>query len=94
MGIGKSIREALFVDDLANAVVKCLPFDDEPNNTFAEPKQCSLINVGKDTNRPSRNVTTAAASTVGYKFKFVQDTFKTDGMICKVMDRSKIRNLG
>ncbi len=41
-----------------------------------------------------RELAETVAEVVGYTGKFVQDTSKPDGTMCKIIDLSKISNLG
>jgi GDP-L-fucose synthase len=93
-GSGKPMREFLYVDDLANALVFLATLDDERYNTLVAPSQCPLINVGTGIDLTIRELAETVAAVVGYKGKFVQDTSKPDGTMRKVMDVSKIDGLG
>jgi GDP-L-fucose synthase len=93
-GSGKPKREFLYVDDLANALVFLATLDDERYNALVAPSLCPLINVGTGTDLTIRELAEAVADVVGYKGKFVQDTSKPDGTMRKVMDVSKIHDLG
>jgi len=93
-GSGKPKREFLYVDDLANALVYLATLDDERYNTLVAPSQCPLINVGTGTDLTIRELAETVADVVGYQGKFVQDTTKPDGTMRKVMDVSKIQDMG
>jgi len=93
-GSGKPMREFLYVDDLANALVFLATLDDERYSTLVAPSQCPLINVGTGTDLTIRELAETVAAVVGYKGRFVQDTSKPDGTMRKVMEVSKIQNLG
>ncbi|MFZ2540289.1 MAG: GDP-L-fucose synthase [Gallionella sp.] len=93
-GSGAPKREFLYVDDLANALVFLATLDEKHYNALVEPSKCPLINVGTGTDLTIRELAETVARVVGYTGKFVQDASKPDGTIRKVMDVSKIRNLG
>lgn len=93
-GSGKPMREFLYVDDLANALVFLATLDEQRYNALVAPSQCPLINVGTGTDLTIRELAETVAAVVGYKGKFVQDTSKPDGTMRKVMDVSRIRGLG
>ena len=93
-GSGKPRREFLYVDDLANALVFLATLDDGRYNTLVDPSQCPLINVGTGTDLTIRELAETVAGVVGYTGKFVHDTSKPDGTMRKVMDVSRIQNLG
>jgi GDP-L-fucose synthase len=93
-GSGKPKREFLYVDDLANALVFLAMLDETRYNALVDPSQCPLINVGTGTDLTIRELAETIAEVVGYRGRFVQDTSKPDGTMRKVMDVSKIQNLG
>jgi len=93
-GSGKPMREFLYVDDLANALVFLATLDEQRYDTLVAPAQCPLINVGTGTDLTIRELAETVAAVVGYQGKFVQDTSKPDGTMRKVMDVSKIHGLG
>ncbi|MGZ5029934.1 MAG: GDP-L-fucose synthase family protein [Methylobacter sp.] len=93
-GSGTPKREFLYVDDLANALVFLASLDDQRYNILTKPGQCPLINVGTGEDITIRALAEMCAEVVGYNGRFVQDTSKPDGTMRKVLDVSKIRNLG
>ena len=62
--------------------------------TNVEPSHCPLINVGSGVDLTIRELAETIAEVVGYHGNFMQDTSKPDGPMRKIMDISKIRNLG
>lgn len=93
-GSGTPKREFLYVDDLANALVFLVTLDDERYNVLVDPVQCPLINVGSGEDLTIRELAEMVAEVVGYQGGFMQDNSKPDGTMRKIMDVSKIRNLG
>jgi len=93
-GTGTPKREFLYVDDLANALVFLATLDEARYDVLVAPSQCPLINVGSGEDLSIRELAETVADVVGFKGKFVQDTSKPDGTMRKIMDVSKIRNLG
>ena len=93
-GSGKPMREFLYVDDLANALVFLATLDDKLYKTLVDPSRCPLINVGTGEELTIRELAEIVAQVVGYSGKFVQDTSKPDGTMRKVMDVTKIHKLG
>jgi GDP-L-fucose synthase len=93
-GSGAPMREFLYVDDLAHALVFLAALDDERYNALVEPTQCPLINIGTGVDLTIRALAEQIADVVGYKGKFVQDTSRPDGTLRKVMDVSRINLLG
>jgi GDP-L-fucose synthase len=93
-GSGTPKREFLYVDDLAHALVFLATLDAQRYEALVEPSRCPLINVGSGKDLTIRELAETVAKVVGYTGRFVQDTSKPDGTMRKIMDTSKIRNLG
>jgi GDP-L-fucose synthase len=93
-GSGTPRREFLHVDDLASALVFLATLDDTRYDALVEPSHCPLINVGSGEDLTIRELAETIAEVIGYEGRFVQDTSKPDGTARKLMDISKIRNLG
>ena len=83
-GSGTPLREFLFVDDLAAALVFLLENYNEPE----------LINVGSGREVTILELARQVAETVGYKGELSLDPSKPDGTLRKVMDSSRIQSLG
>ncbi len=83
-GSGKVMREFLFVDDLAEICV-CLLEDYEDKD---------FINVGTGADTSIKDLVNMVREVVGYKGDIVWDESKPDGMPRKLLDVSKLRNLG
>ena len=93
-GSGTPRREFLYVEDLANALIFLAALDDGRYNALVEPSQCPLINIGTGLDQTIRELAEIIADVVGYKGKFVQDTSKPDGTMRKLLDVSRVRELG
>ena len=83
-GSGTPLREFLFVDDLADALVFLL-------ENYNEPK---LINVGSGEEVSIAELAKLIADTIGFKGAIQLDRNKPDGTMRKVMDSSRIREAG
>lgn len=83
-GTGKSRREFLHVDDLANAIVWLLE--------NYEDKQ--FLNVGTGEDISIKETAYLIKDIVGYKGKLVFDATKPDGMPKKLLDVSRIHDAG
>jgi GDP-L-fucose synthase len=83
-GTGSPLREFLHADDLADA---CLFLMD----TFDE---AGLVNIGTGKDLSIRELAEIVKKTVGYNGDIVLDTTKPDGTPRKLMDVSKLHNLG
>lgn len=83
-GSGKPRREFLFSEDLADA---CLFLLDNYDSDLP-------INVGTGKDLSISEIASLVAQTVGYEGIILQDTSKPDGTPRKVLDVSKLTNLG
>ena len=83
-GSGTPRREFLYVDDLAHACLFLLENYDSPET----------INVGVGEDISIRELAELVAKTVGYSGNIVQDTSKPDGTPRKLLDVSRLTNLG
>jgi GDP-L-fucose synthase len=83
-GTGRARREFLYVDDLADAAVFALC------NYSGEEH----LNVGTGTDLTIRELADLVAETVGWNGELVFDTTKPDGMPRKVLDVSRLGELG
>lgn len=83
-GTGNARREFLFVDDLAQAVLFLM------NNYEGD----EWINVGTGIDCTIKELAFTIADIVGYTGKILFDTTKPDGTPRKLLDVSKINNLG
>ncbi|MDO9141498.1 MAG: GDP-L-fucose synthase [Methylobacter sp.] len=93
-GSGTPKREFLYVDDLANALVFLAALDEPRYHALTQAEQCPLINVGTGEDLTIRTLADMIAEVIGYSGRFVQDTSKPDGTPRKVLDVSRIRQLG
>lgn len=86
-GTGTPRREFLFADDLAEAVVFLMENKDAKD--IGE-----FINIGSGFDMSISEIVELIKETVGYKGKLVYDKTKPDGTMLKLMDVSKINQLG
>ena len=83
-GSGTPRREFLYVDDLARASLFLLENYDDPET----------INVGVGKDMPISELAHTVAATVGYEGELIQDTSKPDGTPQKLLDVSRLSDLG
>jgi GDP-L-fucose synthase len=93
-GSGTPRREFLHADDLARGVVFLAKLDDAHYAELTQPGKCPVINVGTGEDLTIRELADMIAEVIGYTGEFVHDRSKPDGTPRKVMDVSRIRNLG
>jgi GDP-L-fucose synthase len=83
-GTGKPLREFLHADDLADA---CLYLMDNFNEE-------GFVNIGTGEDLPILELALLVQKTVGYEGKIELDATKPDGTPRKLMDVSKLHNMG
>ncbi len=83
-GTGTALREFLYVDDLAHALVMLL-------ETYSDSLH---INIGSDEEVSIRELAELVADAVGYKGSITQDLSKPDGTPRKKTDLTRIFSLG
>ena len=83
-GSGSPLREFLHVDDLAKAVLLCM-------DKYDDPKQ---INVGSGQEVSIKDLADKISKAVGFNGEISWNSSKPDGTMRKVLDSSKIANLG
>ena len=83
-GTGTPRREFLHVDDLAQACLVLLQNYDSPDT----------INVGLGDDMPIKELAETVASVIGYQGAIEWDSAKPDGMPRKLLDTTRINDLG
>jgi len=83
-GSGSPMREFLHADDLANACIFLM-------ENYSAP---GLVNIGTGTDVTIKQLAELISETVGYDGQIVWDSTKPDGTPRKLMDVSKLHNLG
>ncbi len=83
-GTGSARREFIYVDDLANA---CLFL-------MLNYEESDIINVGPGVDYSIKELSEIIKSVTEYSGNIEWDTAKPDGMMCKLLDVSKLTNLG
>ncbi|HIF9110446.1 TPA: GDP-L-fucose synthase [Photobacterium damselae] len=92
-GTGTPMREFLFVDDMAAASIHVMELDDETYQANTQP-MLSHINVGTGVDCTIREMAETMAKVVGFAGDVVFDSTKPDGTPRKLMDVSRLADLG
>ena len=92
-GSGKPMREFLYVDDMAAASVHVMELDIETYQANTQP-MLSHINVGTGVDCTIREMAETMAQVVGFNGAVVFDATKPDGAPRKLMDVSRLAQLG
>ena len=90
-GSGTPKREFLFVDDLAEAIVFLL---EKVNANDLYQTGITQINIGMGEDLTINELAELIADVIGFKGKIVYDSSKPDGTPRKLLDVSRINNLG
>ena len=92
-GTGKVMREFLYVDDMAEASIFVLELDEETYQSNTKP-MLSHINVGTGIDVTIREMAETMKQVVGFKGELVFDATKPDGTPRKLIDISRLSNMG
>ena len=92
-GSGKPMREFLYVDDMAAASVHVMELADEIYRANTQP-MLSHINVGTGLDCTIRELAETMVKVVGFAGKVVFDSTKPDGTPRKLLDVSRLADLG
>ena len=93
-GTGTPRRELLYSDDLAQACVFLMNLDDTRYNSLLNDTDPPLINIGTGEDVTIRELAETVAKVIGFKGDLVFDTTKPDGTPRKLMDVTRLHNLG
>jgi GDP-L-fucose synthase len=92
-GTGTPMREFLHVDDMAAACFHVMAMDKAGYDAHTQPMQ-NHINVGYGSDITIAELARMVARVVGYRGEITFDTSKPDGTPRKLMDSSRLNNLG
>lgn len=92
-GTGSPMREFLHVDDMAEACVFVMNLQNDIYQQHTQP-MLSHINVGTGVDCTIKELTETVAKVVGFTGNIEWDTTKPDGAPRKLMDVTRLRNLG
>lgn len=92
-GTGEAMREFLYVDDMAKASLFVLELDEKTYQVNTK-SMLSHINVGTGKDITIREVAETMKQVVEYKGELTFDTTKPDGTPRKLIDVSRLSNMG
>lgn len=92
-GSGKPMREFLHVDDMADASIYVMDLEKSVWESQTNP-MLSHINVGTGTDCSIKDLARIIADVIGYTGLITFDSTKPDGTPRKLLDVSRLRNLG
>jgi GDP-L-fucose synthase len=92
-GTGKAMREFLYVDDMAEASLFVLELDGQSYQANTKPI-LSHINVGTGKDVTIREMAETMKAVINFKGELTFDTTKPDGAPRKLIDVSRLSNMG
>ena len=92
-GRGNAMREFLYVDDMVEASLFVLELDEQAYQANTRP-MLSHINVGTGKDITIRKMAETMKEVVGYKGKLIFDTVKPDGAPRKLIDVTRLSDMG
>ena len=92
-GSGKPFREFLYVDDLADACHFIMTLSKDSLSDIA-PERLSHINIGTQKDISIKDLSILIGEVIGFKGKFIFDSTMPDGTMKKLMNSSKLHNMG
>jgi GDP-L-fucose synthase len=92
-GTGNAMREFLYVDDMAEASLFVLGLNEQTYKANTQP-MLSHINVGTGKDTTIREMAETMKRVVGYKGKLTFDINKPDGTPRKLIDVTRLENMG
>ena len=93
-GSGTPRRELLFSDDLAEACVFLMNLPDAEYASLLVPDSAPLINIGAGKDMTIRELAEVVSSVLGFNGSLVFDASRPDGTPQKLLDVSRMANLG
>ena len=92
-GTGTPRREFLYVEDMAAACLYVMNLDKPTYDAHTQP-MLSHINIGTNRDLTIAELADNICEMVGYNGKIEFDSTKPDGVLRKLMDSSRLNNLG
>ncbi|HZY61402.1 MAG TPA: GDP-L-fucose synthase [Edaphobacter sp.] len=93
-GTGTPRRELLYSDDLAEACLFLMNLDEVRYSSLLNEESAPLVNIGTGEDITIRELAELVARVLGFQGKLVFDTSKPDGTPRKLMDVTRLHNLG
>ena len=92
-GTGNSMREFLYVDDMATASLFVLELDEQIYQANTKP-MLSHINIGTGMDITIREMAETMKQVIGFKGRLIFDTAKPDGSPRKLIDVTRLSDIG
>ncbi|MDQ3068400.1 MAG: GDP-L-fucose synthase [Acidobacteriota bacterium] len=97
-GTGRSLREFMYVDDMADACVHIMTLPDEQYRSLLAADRndgpAPVVNIGVGRDITIADLATLVARTVGFTGKILYDATKPDGTPRKLLDCGRLTGLG
>jgi GDP-L-fucose synthase len=93
-GSGEPLREFLYADDLASALILLMNLDEEKFTNLVHRDVCPIINVGSGEEVRIKDLAYKIMKEIQFKGQLINDTSKADGTYQKLLESNLIRSLG
>jgi GDP-L-fucose synthase len=93
-GTGSALREFMYSADIGNAIAFILGLDGASFDDLVNPDQCPIINMGSGDEISIHDLAFKVAKIIGYKGQITFDHSKPDGTPRKLLDSSRLHELG
>ncbi len=93
-GSGRPRREFLYSDDMAEACAFLMHLPEAGFGKLVAPAQAPLINIGAGADQSIAELAVLIAEVLEYRGEFVYDASKPDGTPRKLLDSTRLRDLG
>jgi GDP-L-fucose synthase len=93
-GTGTPMRELLYSDDLAQACCFLMNLDDDVFGSLLVSDRAPLVNIGTGEDVTIRELAETVARVIDFQGELVFDATKPDGTPRKLLDVSRLHNLG
>jgi GDP-L-fucose synthase len=93
-GTGRPRREFLYSEDMADACLYLLEQAENKLSDLFNEERPPLVNIGYGEDLTIRELAQLITGVVGFSGKLVFDSTKPDGTMRKLMDVSRLKNLG
>lgn len=93
-GTGTPKREFLYSDDMAQACLHLMQLSNVQYEMLIQERLPPLVNIGSGEDITIKDIAVLIKEMVGYKGDITFDHSKPDGTMRKLMDSSKVNNLG
>ncbi|MAZ44464.1 MAG: GDP-fucose synthetase [Legionellales bacterium] len=93
-GSGSPLREFIYSDDCAKAIVHLMNLEDDTFSALVHPDVAPLVNIGSGVEISIKDLALTVKEVIGFKGELVFNSQKPDGTPRKLLDVSRLKALG